>query len=129
VPEPSSFDYTILRVVPRVDRGERINAGVVLYCRARDFLEARVELDRHRLAAFAPDADPELIEAHLKAVLGVCAGGPPAGRIGQLSQAERFHWLTSPRSTVIQPSKVHSGVCADPAAALEHLAEALVRAP
>jgi hypothetical protein len=126
VPEPASFDYSVIRVVPRVERGERINAGIVLYCRSQDFLGARVKLDRARLAAVAPEADADLIEAHLESILRICAGGPDAGPIGQLSQAERFHWLVSPRSTVIQLSPVHSGFCDAPDVALEHLLQTMV---
>jgi hypothetical protein len=127
VPEPNSFDYAIIRVVPRVERGERINAGIVLYCRGRDFLAARVELDRRRLMAVAPELDADLVEAHLESIQRICAGGPDAGPIGRLSQAERFHWLVSPRSTVIQLSPVHVGLCDHPEAALEHLLQTMVR--
>ena len=127
MPEPSSFDYSIIRVVPRVERGEQINSGIVLYCRARDFLGARVELDRARLASLAPELDADLIESHLESILRICQGGADAGPIGRLSQAERFHWLVSPRSTVIQLSPVHSGLCDQPEAALEHLLNTLVR--
>jgi hypothetical protein len=117
----------VIRVVPRVERGERINAGVVLYCRARDFLSARVDLDRGRLQALAPELDADLVEAHLQSILRICDGGADAGPIGGLSQAERFHWLVSPRSTVIQLSPVHSGLCQQPEVALEHLLNTLVR--
>jgi hypothetical protein len=127
VPEPTTFDYSIIRVVPRVERGERINAGIVLYCRARDFLAAVIELDRNRLAAVAPELDADLVESHLQSILRICEGGREAGPIGQLSQSERFHWLVSPRSTVIQLSPVHTGLCDEPEAALEHLLRMLVR--
>jgi len=129
MPGPSAFDYAIIRVVPRVEREEFINAGVILFCRARRFLEARVELDPRRLAALAPDLDPVLVQRTLDIFPRVAAGGPEAGPIGQLPQAERFHWLTAPRSTIIQPSPVHSGLCTDPAAALTHLLNTMVRLP
>jgi hypothetical protein len=126
VPLPSSFDYAVLRIVPRVEREEFLNAGVVLYCRARDFLGARVHLDRPRLAALAPDADAEAFEVHLATVVATCRGGPGAGPLASLSQAERFHWLVAPRSTVVQVSPVHSGLCEDPQATLDELVERLV---
>ncbi len=128
MPEPNSFDYSIIRVVPRVERGEQINAGILLYCRARDFLGARIELDRERLCALAPELEADLVESHLQSILRICEGGAEAGPIGQLSQSERFHWLVSPRSTVIQLSPAHSGLCDEPAETLEHLMDVLVRA-
>jgi Protein of unknown function (DUF3037) len=111
VPVPASFDYAVLRVVPRVERHEFINAAVVVFCLERRYLAARVHLDPARLLALWPDADVELIRQHLEAVERICAGDEAAGPIARLSQRERFHWLTSPRSTVIQPSPVHTGVC------------------
>ena len=127
MPESSSFEYAIVRVVPRVERGEQINAGVILYCRAREFLAATVELDRARLLALAPEADVALIESHLDSVARICRGGADAGPIGALSQAERFHWLTAPRSTIIQTSPVHSGRSRTPEELLEHLLDTMVR--
>jgi hypothetical protein len=124
MPALASYDYAIIRVVPRVERDESINAGVILFCRTRRFLGARVALDRARLAALAPSADPEEIGRHLEGIPLICAG---AGPIGALGLAERFHWLVSPRSTVIQISAVHSGLCADPADALDRLMERVVR--
>ncbi len=129
MPERSSFDYAIVQVVPHVERDERINAGVILYCRPLSFLGARMELDRPRLRALAPDADLAEIETHLAVIPRICEGGPAAGPIGKLSQAERFHWLVAPRSTVVQTSAVHSGLCSDPVAALEHLVATMVRLP
>jgi Protein of unknown function (DUF3037) len=129
VPAPSSFDYAIVRVVPRVEREEFINAGVVLYCLTRRFLEARVELDERRLLALAPDADVELIRGHLESIPRICTGGKAAGPIGQLPQKERFHWLVAPRSTMIQTGPVHSGLCEEPTKALEHLLQRMVRLP
>lgn len=125
--EPSSFDYAIIRVVPRVERGERINAGAILYCRARDFLAARIELDRARLKALDPSIDLALVNSHLESLRRICEGGLEAGPIGQLSQAERFHWLVAPRSTVIQISNAHTGLCCDPRDALENLIRNLVK--
>jgi hypothetical protein len=129
VPAHSSFDYAIVRVVPRVERGECINAGVILFCLTKRFLAAKVELDERRLLALAPDVDLELVRGHLEAIPRICAGGRPAGPIGQLPQKERWHWLVAPRSTIIQTSPVHSGLCEDPAQALEHLMDRMVRLP
>jgi Protein of unknown function (DUF3037) len=126
MPDLSSFDYAIIRVVPHVERGECINVGVILFCRTRRFLGALIKLDPERLAALAPDLDPVLVQDHLDTLLRVCKGGANAGPIGQLSQSERFHWLVAPRSTIIQPSPVHSGLCDDPAGALEKLFKAMV---
>jgi hypothetical protein len=124
----SSFDYAIIRVVPRVERGEFVNAGAILFCRERRFLDARIELDVNRLAALAPWLEIAAVESQLALIPRICAGDDP-GPIGRLSQAERFHWLVAPSSTVIQPSPVHSGLCADPAAELERLLATMVRAP
>jgi hypothetical protein len=118
MPEARTFEYAVLRVVPRVERGEFINAGVILYCRTLGFLEAAIALDRTRLRALAPDADAATIEAHLESVVRICRGGPDAGPIGALPQPERFRWLVAPRSTVLQVSEVHEGLSDDPAAAL-----------
>ncbi len=123
----SSFDYAIIRVVPRVERGECINVGVILFCRTRRFLSVLIELDAPRLLALAPYSDVALIEEHLATIPRICAGGAEAGYIGQLSQSERFHWLVAPRSTIIQTSPIHSGLCTDPTATLEHLMEMFVR--
>ena len=124
---PSSYDYAILRVVPQVEREEFINVGVVLFCRTLRFLDARVELDAKRLAALAPELDLKTVQAQLDLIPRICAGGPGAGPIGQLEQADRFHWLVAPRSTTIQVSPVHCGLCSDPQAALDDLFEKLVR--
>lgn len=129
MPGHCSFDYAVVRVVPRVEREEFLNAGVILFCLERDFLDARVELDRARLLSLAPGADVATIEAHLGALTRVAAGGEGSGPIGRLSQRERFHWLVAPRSTVVQVSPVHVGLCTDPAAALEHLMDRMVRTP
>jgi hypothetical protein len=108
---PASFDYAILRVVPRVERQEFINAAVVVYCPEKKYLGARVVYDPARVRALWPEADLELIREHLEAVPRICAGDEAGGPIARLAQRERFHWLTSPRSTIIQPSPVHTGVC------------------
>jgi hypothetical protein len=128
VPEPprNAFQYAIVRVVPRVERGECLNVGVVLLCRPRRYLGARMALDEARLRAFAPDLDPATIRPHLEAIERIAVGDPDAGPIGRLEQAERFHWLVAPSSTIIQPSEVHSGLCDDPAAELDHLVATLV---
>jgi hypothetical protein len=121
------FQYAIIRVVPRVERGECLNAGVVLLCRPKRFLAARVGLDPARLQALAPGADQATIDEHLVAIERVASGDSEAGPIAQLGQGERFHWIVAPSSTVIQPSEVHTGLCDDPAVELEHLFERLVR--
>ena len=123
------FEYAVLRVVPRVERGECINAGVVLYCQAERFLGARVHLDPARLKVLDPGVDLEAVQAHLEAVRSVCAGGPEAGAVGRLSLRERFGWLVAPRSTVVQPSPVHTGLTDDPEAELERLLRSMVLPP
>jgi hypothetical protein len=129
-PRPSVwYSYAAIRVVPRPERGEFVNVGVVLFARTARFLEARVELDRARLRAFAPWLDLAPVERHLATFVAVAAGAPDAGPIAALAPSERFHWLTAPRSTVIQPAPVHSGRCADPRIALDGLLAALVRPP
>lgn len=114
-----SFEYSIIRIVPRVEREEFLNAGVLLWCHSQDFLKARIELDKARLLAFSPHADVELIEDHLHCISQICEGGHDAGPIGQLSQRERFHWLVAPRSSMIQCSAVHSGLCDEPEKTLD----------
>jgi hypothetical protein len=126
---PSPFEYALLRVVPRVERGEFVNAGVVLYCQEKRFLEAAIDLDPERLRALDPRLDPETVRAHLEAARRVCAGGPGAGPIGLLPPVQRFGWLVAPRSTVVQPGPVHTGLAEDPQKALDHLLETMVRAP
>jgi len=122
-----TYDYAIIRVVPRVERGEAINVGVILSCPALDFLDARIELDPSRLLAIDPSADVEATRAHLEMIPRVCRGGADAGPLGELPQRSRFHWLVSPRSTIIQMSPVHTGRTADPAKALDRLLETMVR--
>ena len=122
-----SYDYAVIRVVPRVDREEFLNVGVIISCPAKDFLEARIELDEARLLAFDPTLDIEAIRNTLASIPRICAGGPAAGPIGQLSQRERFHWLVAPRSTIIQTSRVHTGRCTDPDPVAERLLDRMVR--
>lgn len=120
------FQYAILRVVPRIERGECMNVGVVLFCRQRRFLAARIELDETRLAAFAPDLDPAAVRPHLEAIAAVVAGDPAAGALGQMDPSDRFGWAVAPSSTVIQASEVHTGLSEDPEGTLEHLFSSLV---
>jgi DUF3037 family protein len=129
VPERSAFDYAIVRVVPRVERGEFLNAGVILFCSTQGFLESRIGFDRERLLAIDPSVDLAAVETYLAAIPKICAGGGEAGSIGSLPQRARFHWLVAPRSTVIQASEVHSGVHHDLNAALNGLFDKLVRLP
>jgi hypothetical protein len=126
MPDLASFDYAIVRVVPRVERAEFVNAGVILFCRTQGLLEARIALDPKRLRAIAPGIDLEEVEGHLRLIPCICRGGTQAGPIGLLSPSERFHWLTAPRSTVIQTSPVHSGLCTDTIATLERLLQQAV---
>jgi hypothetical protein len=120
------FSYAILRVVPRIERGERFNAGVVLYCRQRDFLAVQVALDEGRLRALAPGASADDVRAHLDALVRVARGDPDCGPIATLPQSERFGWLVAPSSTIIQPSRVHTGLSDDPRATLDALFAELV---
>ncbi|HUH63750.1 MAG TPA: DUF3037 domain-containing protein [Terracidiphilus sp.] len=107
----ASYDYAVIRIVPRVEREEFINAGVIVFCPEKRYLAARVSLDEARLRALWPEADIEMVREHLAAIERICAGDPAAGPIAALSQRERFHWLVAARSTVIQPSPVHTGIC------------------
>ncbi|WP_438489222.1 DUF3037 domain-containing protein [Streptomyces sp. S186] len=121
------FEYALLKVVPRVERGEMINAGVVVYCRARRFVEARTYLDEARLRALDPEVDMAGVRAALGAVEGVCAGGARAGQAAGEDPGQRFRWLIAPRSTIVQPGPVHTGLTADPTVEAERLLELLVR--
>lgn len=129
MPAPSSYDYAIVRVMPYVERGECINAGVILFCRTRRFLGARIALDQGRLLALAPGIDLVEVERHLESIPLICAGLPGSGPIGKLPLAERFHWLVAPRSTIIQTSPVHSGLDVDPVAALDQILKRMVLPP
>jgi hypothetical protein len=121
------FVYAVIKVVPRVERGECINVGVVLFCRPKRLLDGRFELNRERLRALAPDLDLEPVERQIAVMRGVLAGDAEAGAMARLSQAERFGWLVSPASTVVQPGPVHAGVTSNPAATLERLYATLVQ--
>ena len=123
----SSFEYAVVRVVPRVDREEFVNAGVAVFCLEQSYLQARIQLDESRLKALWPESDVETIRTHLEAIPRICAGDPDAGPIATLSLRERFHWLVSPRSTVIQVSAPHAGMCSDPLETLDRLFHQLVR--
>jgi len=122
----SPFQYAIVRLIPDLARGECLNAGVIVMCRTKRFLGARVHLDEGKLAVIAPTFDPTEVRAHLGAIERVAAGEPGAGPIAALGFAERFHWLVAPASTIIQVSPVHTGLCSDPAAEVEHLFAKLV---
>ena len=121
------YDYAIVRVVPRVEREEFINAGAILSCQRTGFLQAAMELDEARLHALDPHADLETVRSHLRAIVAICAGLPEGGPIAQLPLRARFHWLTARRSSIIQTSPVHTGLCTDPGAALEHVMDRMVR--
>ena len=123
MPGQTSFDYAVVRVVPRVEREEFMNVGVIVFCRTTQFLEARVCLDVDRLVALSPNTEKNVgsIQAYLDLIPRICAGGLDAGPIGALDRSERFHWLSAPRSTVIQTSPIHSGLCDDPKTTLEEL--------
>ncbi|MBX5445412.1 DUF3037 domain-containing protein [Sphaerobacter sp.] len=126
-PPTASYSYAIIRLVPCVTRGEFVNVGVILFARTFGFLETRIEVDRDRVRALAPDLDLDLVVRHLRNLQRISAGVPDAGPVATLPPSERFHWLTAPRSTMIQPSPVHVGLTDDPAAALEHLMDVYVR--
>jgi hypothetical protein len=121
------FEYAALRVMPRVERGESMNVGVIVYCRARDFLGCRVHVDAARLRALDPGLDLDGVRAALTAVECTCRGGPHAGQAGEEPLGSRFRWLTAPRSTIVQPGPVHAGLTGDPAAELDRLLDTLVR--
>lgn len=123
----STYDYAIVRVVPRVERGEQINAGVIVSCATAEFLGARIALNVDRLRAIAPDIDVAEVEQALAVIPWIAAGDPRGGPISQLPRGERFHWLVAPRSAIIQTSPVHTGLCDDPDAVLARLLERLVK--
>jgi hypothetical protein len=123
------YGYALIRVVPRVERGECVNVGVVLFCRPRRYLDVRLELNRERLLALAPDLDLEAVARQLDLIARVSAGDSSAGPIAALPPAERFGWLTAPASTTVQPGPIHAGLSDDPAATLDHLFATMVRVP
>lgn len=123
----SPFSYAIYRLVPRLERGERVNVGVVVFCRPLDYLAARTGLEEARAAALWPELDLAAVRPHLEAIERIAAGDPSGGPMAKLDTTARFHWLVAPSSTIIQPSAVHTGVCADPPSQLDHLFETLVR--
>jgi Protein of unknown function (DUF3037) len=122
-----TYDYAIVRVVPRVERGEFVNAGIILSCDVERVLHSSIELDEKALLALDARADLDLIRSTLATIPAICAGGPESGPIGRLTERERFHWLVAPRSTVVQTSPVHTGRCADLKGALEHLMSTTIR--
>lgn len=129
MPARHAFEYAVVRIVPRVERGEFLNAGVVLYCRTRRFLELRAMVDVERLGLLGAPLDTRAIATLLEHWTLICSGGAAAGELGALTQAERFRWLTAPRSTIVQPSAVHCGMCHDPSTQLDQLFAALVAPP
>jgi Protein of unknown function (DUF3037) len=122
-----TYDYAVVRVVPRVERGEFVNAGIILSCDVERILQARIELDERALLAIDSRVDMDLVRSALAAIPTICEGGGAAGDIGKMSARERFHWLVAPRSTIVQTSPVHTGQCSDPDAALAHLLQTMVR--
>ncbi len=124
-----AYDYAVIRVVPQVEREEFVNVGVILSCPVHGFIGSRIALDVARLRALAPDVDEDVVRSHLAAFEAVCAGGPDAGAIGELPPRQRFHWLVAPRSTIIQASSAHTGMCGDPAETLERLFRLYVPSP
>ncbi len=122
-----TYDYAVIRVVPRVERGEFVNAGIILSCDVERILLANIELDEKALLTIDPHVDMELVRNALASIPAICAGGEAAGDIGKMTARERFHWLVAPRSTIVQTSPVHTGQCTEPAAALQHLMQTMVR--
>ena len=122
-----TYDYAVVRVVPRVERGEFVNAGIILSCDIERILKAAIELDEAALLALDSGVDLELVRSSLSTIPTICAGGADAGAIGRLSPRERFHWLVAPKSTIVQTSPVHTGQCADIQSALEHLMIRMIR--
>jgi len=126
VPGGSTFSYAVYRLVPQVERGERINVGVLVFCRPLQYLEARTGLDEERALVLWPGLDLEAVRSHLHALERIAVGDPEAGPIAALDTTARFHWLVAPASTIIQPSRVHTGLCGEPDAELDKLYRELV---
>lgn len=126
MPGREAFAYALLRVIPDVERGERLNVGVVLFCRRRQFLQAKTVLDGARLRALSPSLDADAVATHLRTLEAIAAGDPAGGSVAGQEASERFHWLVAPASTIVQPSAVHTGLTDDPAATLERLVTRLV---
>ncbi|HET7902900.1 MAG TPA: DUF3037 domain-containing protein [Candidatus Nanopelagicales bacterium] len=126
---PHTYEWAVVRVVPRVERGEQVNVGVVVYCRSLDYLGVWVTGDLARAVALAPDLDVDAVRLHLDAVVAVCEGSPEAGGSGRRTPGDRFRWLVAPRSTVVQTSPIHTGITDDPEAELRDLARAMVAWP
>ncbi|HET7842780.1 MAG TPA: DUF3037 domain-containing protein [Xanthomonadales bacterium] len=129
MPALVTYDYAVIRVVPRVEREEFVNVGVIVSCESARLLEARIELDEARVLALDPSVDLDAVRTHLGSIPLICRGGPGSGPIGELPQRARFHWLTAKRSAIIQTSPVHAGRCREPGDVLEHLLAKMVRAP
>ena len=129
MPDLFTFDYAVVRVVPRVEREEFVNVGVVLFCATQKFLKARIEFDTQRLAIFAPTLDQQIVEEYLQTIPLICEGGAHAAPVGLMEPRARFHWIVAPRSTIIQCSAVHSGVCHSLERALDHLIHEMVKLP
>jgi len=127
MPALRTYDYAVIRVVPRVERGEFVNAGIILSCDVERILLAKIELDEQVLLAIDPHVDMDLVRNALASIPAICAGGEAAGDIGKMSARERFHWLVAPRSTIVQTSPVHTGQCAQPDATLQHLMQTMDR--
>ncbi len=123
---PNSYDYALIRLVPSVERGECLNIGVILFCRTLEYLGVRIYLDKVRSLALSPDLDLAAVQEQLDAIVRICEGDPEAGPLGKMSQSERFHWLVAPRSTIIQISPTHEGMCENPETALDHLLKTMV---
>ena len=126
MPERVPYEYAVVRVVPRVDRDEFVNAGVIVFAKTRKLLAASTHVDEARLRALWPNIDVESVKRHLTGIHRICDGDPAAGPIAAMSQSERFHWLTSPRSAVIQVSPVRTGLSDAPETVVEHLSRELL---